>query len=49
MMNSNFISFWGCLICSTIWQANGSFKFSIIWIVMSAIYGIFAVIGAKKK
>lgn len=48
-MSTSFVSMWGCLVCSTVFQSTGNYKPASLWFGMAVIYGVFAVIEALKK
>lgn len=48
-MNNNFLSMWGCVICSTVFQAVGNTMPAAFWFGMAVVYAIFGVVAAAKS
>lgn len=48
MMSKSFISFWGCIICSTVWASSDQCFFAAAWFIPAVIYGIISVLEVKK-
>lgn len=47
-MINHFLSMWGCIVCSTVWAANGQIVFTVVWAVLAVFYGSLAVSEKSK-